>query len=138
MSLSVIQRNQIPAEQSAKLLPNETVYHFGYIDAAGGGCNNASTAKRWILITNQRILFEAAVKDNGNSQVSFANQSGSIPISKVSYVGTSNVVSTEGCSQKTTSTLRINSSGGEIILAIPTVQEAQRAHGVIDAIISQK
>lgn len=133
----VISRGELPPEQASKLLPEEMVYHFGYIDAVGGGCANASTAKQWILITNQRILFEAAVKDNSNPKIAFVHQSGSIPMPKVSYVGTSNIVTTEGCSQKTTSSLRINSSGGEITLAIPTKAEAQRIHGVIDAIISQ-
>ena len=138
MSLPVIERSQLPQEQSSKLLPEEIAHHFGYIDAKGGGCAKTSTAKQWILVTNQRILFEAAVKEGSGTQEKFVHQSGTIPMSKVSYVGTSTSQALEGCSQKKTTNLRINSSGGEIILAIPTQEEAGRIQGVVDGIISQK
>lgn len=138
MPLSVIERSQLPQAQLSKLLPEEVVHHFGYIDAKGGGCANTSAAKQWILVTNQRILFEAAVKEGSGSQQKFVHQSGSIPMSKVSYVGTSTSQTPEGCSQKKTTNLRINSSGGEIVLAIPTPEEAGRIQGVIDEIISEK
>jgi hypothetical protein len=138
MSLPVLERSQLPQEQAAKLLPEETVHHFGYIDAKGGGCATTSTAKQWILVTRQRILFEAAVKEGSGTQEKYVHQSGSIPMAKVSYVGTSTSQVAEGCSQKETTKLRINSSGGEIVLAIPTHEEAGRIQRVIDVIISEK
>lgn len=152
MSLPMIERSQLPQEQSSKLFPSEIVRHFGYIDAKRGGCDlteditryfceHTSTAKQWILVTDQRILFEAAVKEGSGTNEIFVHQSGSIPMAKVSYVGTSTTSQTQqGCSQETTNLtkLRINSSGGEIVLAIPTQEEAGRIQGVIDAIISKK
>jgi hypothetical protein len=137
LSLRVIKRSELPQEQILKLFSEEIVYHFGYIDVKGGGCANTSAAKQWILVTNQRILFEAAVRGSAGNQITFRHQSGSIPMSKVSYVGTSTAQTTEGCSQTRANHLRINSSGGEIILAIPTPEEASRIQGVIDAIISK-
>ena len=133
MLLTEISREKVPHEQVSKLMPDEKIYHFGYIDAKGGGCANASTAKQWILVTNQRILFVAAVQQG----IIFVHQSGSIPMQKVSYVGTASTQNSQGCTQVKTSNLRINSSGGEIILAIPTQEEADRIQGVIDAIISK-
>lgn len=141
MTLNAMEKNELPAEVAAKLLPDETTYHFGYIDRKGGGCGQpTSTSKQWITVTNQRILFEAAVKDQAgfnNQVVKFVHQSGSIPIAKVSFVGTSSTQTQEGCSQVDVSTLRINSSGGEISLAIPTAAESSRIQSVIDEIISK-
>jgi hypothetical protein len=113
------------------------VHDFGYIDATSGGCSSVSAAKQWILVTNQRIVFEAAVREGSGQQAKFVHQSGTIPIAKVSYVGTSTSEAQEGCSQRKVSSLRVNSSGGEIVLAIPTQEEAARLQGVIDAILSQ-
>jgi len=138
MLLPVLERNQLPQKQASKLLPEEIVHHFGYIDAKGGGCSDTSTAKQWILVTSQRILFEAAIKEGSGTQEKYVHQSGSIPMSKVSYVGASLSRTAEVSSQNKTMNLRINSSGGEIILSIPTRDEAERIQEVIGAIISKK
>ena len=143
-----IGRDQLPPGVSARLFPEESVRYFSYIDFTGrsgcasGGCatpRGSSTAKRWLLVSDQRILFEATVTQGSGAIVSFGDQSGSIPIAKVSFVGVSSLRQQQGCAgAKTTTALRINSSGGEIVLAIPTQQEAARAQVIIDRMISQK
>jgi hypothetical protein len=124
------------SEHAEKLREGEVAHHFAYIDAKGGGCANASTAKQWVLITSQRILFEASVKEGSGNDSKYVHQSGSIPLAKVSYVGTTTSETVEGCSKKKTTNVRINSSGGEIFLAIPTQDEAARIQAVIDELIS--
>jgi hypothetical protein len=140
MGLTTISKGQLPPEVASKLMEDEVVYHFSYIDSQGGGCSSPSTAKQWILVTAQRIVFEASVREGVNQQIKYEHQSGSIPMSKVSFVGTSTSQSADGCgcSMKIITNLRINSSGGEIVLAIPTHEEASRLQGVIDAILSGK
>ena len=133
MPLPAIQPDELPSQQRSKLLEGESVYHFGYIDFKGG-CAQASTAKQWILVTDKRILFEASVKEGPGASGKFLHQSGTIPMPKVSYVGMS--TSKEGCSQKETNNLRINSSGGEIILAIPSQREAEKIQKVIDEVLA--
>lgn len=133
-----LSRNEIPEEHTAKLRPDELVHHFAYIDAVGGGCANpSSSAKQWILVTNQRIVFEASIKEGVRKGFKYVQQSGAIPLSKVSYVGAATSETSEGCSQTKTTSLRINSSGSEILLAIPTQQEAVRIQEVIDELISK-
>lgn len=136
MILPVIVHSQLPADLRGKPHADEVIYHFGYIDSKGG-CANSSNVKQWILVTNKRIIFEASVKEGRSDADKFVHQSGSIPISKVSYVGTATTQKQEGCSQVKITNLRISSGGGDIILAIPTKQEAERAQEVIDAIVSQ-
>lgn len=137
--LPLIPSNAVPAAIRSKLQPAENVRHFGYIDSKGG-CANPSTSKQWLLITDKRILFEASVMQGAGGSGPFVHQSGSIPMAKVSYVGTSTSERQEGCAEGCASVsvtqLTINSSGGHIILAIPTKAEAERAQGVIDGIIS--
>ena len=135
-ALPLIRPDQLPRELRDKAKPEETIHHFGYIDAKGG-CANPSSAKQWILVTNKRILFEASVKEGPGEGGKFVHQSGSIPMAKVSYVGTSTRQDQQGCAQVKVTNLRINSSGGEIVLAIPTKQEAERAQEVIDEILSR-
>jgi hypothetical protein len=86
---------------------------------------------------NQRILYEANVKDEA-SAAKYVRQSGSIPTSRVSFVGTATATLETGCSQRTFSLLRIDSSGGEIAVYIPTEREAKRLQRVIDELISRQ
>jgi hypothetical protein len=134
--LPVLQRDELPEDLRGKPQVGEVVHYFSYIDAKGG-CLTPTGAKQWILITDRRILFEASVKEGEGEGTKFFHQSGSIPMAKVSYVGTSSTKEQQGCNWVKVTNLRINSSGGHIVLAIPTKAEAQRAQEVIDGIISQ-
>lgn len=133
--LPLIKPSELPDGIRSKLQSGEKVHHFGYIDSEGG-CANPSMAKQWLLVTDKRILFEASVKQGTSGIEKFNHQSGSIPMAKVSYVGTSTSQDQQGCANDSVTNLAINSSGGQIILAIPTKQEAERAQGVIDGVIS--
>lgn len=135
--LDEISRDQLPKEIVAKLFPTETVRYFGFVDHAGGGCAQQTKAKQFVLVTDQRILFEASVRKTDGRLLKYVNQSGSIPIKKVSLVGISTSESSDGCSFNKSTLLTINSSGGETIVAIPHEKEAARIQGVIDVIISR-
>ncbi|MBL8898260.1 MAG: hypothetical protein JNM84_11560 [Planctomycetes bacterium] len=136
MSLPIIQREQLPAELQSKPQADETVHYFSFIDSKGG-CAQPATSKQWLLITDKRILFEASVKEGEGPQAKFVHQNGSIPMAKVSYVGSSAAQELQGCNTVNITNLRVNSSGGQIVLAIPTLIEAQRAQEVIDAVLSR-
>lgn len=135
MAITYLERSELPAEQSAMLYAGEAVCYFGYIDAKGG-CATASRAKQWFMVTNQRIIFEAAVKQPGGKQPHYVHQSGAIPMAKVTYVGTITEEAMEGCAKKRTTNLKINSGGGEIIVAIPTKEEALRIQAIVDELIT--
>ena len=136
--LPTISPNELPEVARIKLQPAESVYHFAYIDSQGGGCSNPSKATQWLLVTDRRILFEGSIKQAVNIS-QFVHQSGSIPIAKVSYVGVSELERPQGCgcANVTVTLLAINSSGGEIFLAMPTTRQAKSAQWVIDAVISR-
>ncbi len=125
----------IPEEYRGKLRAGENAYDFAYVDFKGGCGSMQSGVNRWILITDQRILYEASVRQPGQ-KVSFRRDSGSIPVAKVSFVGTSTVEHTEGCDNRRFHLLRINSGGGEVELVIPTAKEAKRLQQVIDDLVS--
>ena len=125
----------IPEEHQAKLMENETAYHFAYIDKKGG-CFSAQAAKQWILISNLRVIYEAAVKEAGGATAKYASTSGSIPISKISFVGSS-TTQESGCSGGEVHLLKINSGGGQIEIAIPSGEEAKRLQNIIERLISK-
>lgn len=136
MSLPVVRREQLPTDLQGKPQADETVHYFSYIDSEGG-CAQPAQSKQWLLITDKRILFEASVKEGDGLQAKFVHQNGSIPMAKVSYVGSSAVKEQQGCNTVNVTNLRINSSGGQIVLAIPTLAEVQRAQEVIDGVLSR-
>jgi len=135
MPLRALNRKKLPDDPRSKLREGEGVFHFGYIDVEGG-CANPSSAKQWIMVTDKRIVYEATVKEGEGMSAKFNHQSGFIPMAKVSFVGTTTVQQPEGCTPTRTTLLTINSSGGQIRLAIPTRKEAARIQEVIDEILS--
>lgn len=136
MDLPKLTAEQLPDDVRARLHPAELIHHFTFIDVKGG-CGSTSTAKQWLLVTNQRILFEANVREGAGATAKYVHQSGSIPMPKVSYVGVATENVQQGCSATPVTHLRVNSSGGEIILAIPTKEEAGRIQGVVDTILAK-
>lgn len=126
--------DELPDEFLTKLRKNEKAYEFAYIDTKGG-CGSTRTAEQWILVTDQRILYEGTVKETTGA-VTYSRNSGSVPLAKVSFVGTTTSQKTDGCQQMRVSLLRINSGGGEIHLVIPTERQARRLQGVIDDLLA--
>jgi len=129
--------DKIPPEHRSKLIENEMVYHFAYIDNKNGGCSSTEAARHWVLISNLRVIYEASVRKMQGSNASYASNSGTIPISKIAFVGMSSTEKIEGCSSAKVYLLNINSGGGQIDLAIPTEEEAKRLQMAIETIISR-
>lgn len=136
MNLPTVTPKQLPEDVRVRLHAGELIHHFTFIDVKGG-CGTTSKAKQWLLVTDQRILFEANVRETAGTTAKYVHQSGSIPMPKVSYVGVATEKVQRGCSNTPVTHLRVNSSGGEIILAIPTKEEAARIQGVVDAILTR-
>lgn len=96
------------------------------------------------MITNRRVIYEAWVKQTTDKYV---RSSGSIQLAKISFLGTATEEAPKGCSgayksgcsspfEKPTHSLRVINGGGEIRIAIPTEEEAQRLQSVVDQLIS--
>jgi hypothetical protein len=110
----------VPANIRGQLLESEAVHHFGYIDSQGG-CGSTKTSKQWLFVSSTRIVYEATVRENS----SYIQTCGSIPLSKVGFVGTSTAQRSDGCSAKNVHFVRVGSGGGVIEIAIPTAPEAK-------------
>jgi hypothetical protein len=132
----------IPPSHQNMLMHAENAYHFEWMDTQGG-CGTTQAAKQFILITDHRILYEASVKEGDGMNLKYVRTSGSIPISKVSYVGTSSkeagcASAQQGCNPQHAHLLRINSGGGNIEFPFFNEQKVKRVQRVIEELISRK
>ena len=130
MSLQDI-TNKIPGHLRKNLLENEVAYHFAFTDTKGG-CRSKKSAKSYVLISNNRVIYDASVKEGEK----YVQSNGSIPINKVSFVGTSAAETKEGCKKTKVYLLRISSGGGTIELVMPTEAGAKRLQKVISEVQS--
>ena len=125
----------IPGTHQGMLMGGEDAYHFEWMDSRGG-CGSTDTAKQFILVTGERILYEASVKEAAGARVTYLRTAGSIPIAKVSYVGTVSAAGENaGCSSGSVHLLRINSGGGQIEFPFQSEAKAKRVQGVIEELI---
>lgn len=123
----------------------EKAFHFEWMDTAGG-CGTTQSAKQFMLITDQRVLYEASIKEGEGANLKYVRTSGSIPISKISFVGTSSaeagcnqaMQAQQGCNAQQAHLLKVNSGGGNIEFPFLSEQKAKRVQRVIEELISSK
>jgi hypothetical protein len=116
-------------------MAGERAFHFEWMDTKGG-CGTTQSAKQFMLITDQRVLYEAAIKEGEGLNLKYVRTSGSIPLSKISFVGTSSAE--EGCNPQQAHLLKVNSGGGNIEFPFFNEQKAKRVQRVIEELISSK
>jgi len=138
-SLEVI-NDALPDTHQHLLMPGENAFHFEWMDTTGG-CGTTQSAKQFILITDQRILYEAAIKEGEGLNLHYVRTSGSIPVSKISFVGTTSAQAgcnqtQQGCNPQQAHFLKVNSGGGHIEIPFFTEQKAKRVQRVIEEMIN--
>ncbi|MFY0631185.1 MAG: PH domain-containing protein [Flavobacteriaceae bacterium] len=106
----------LPHEVSNQLMSNERVYYFTYIVSEGGCGSSGEKDKYWLALTETRVMYKTKFTDNSrNSKKKVIERDGDLPFSKISFIEVS-----EGLSVDSLFELRISSSGGTIIIPIPT------------------
>jgi hypothetical protein len=134
--------DKLPDEVKTKILGDEIAYHFEYIPfekkAGCGEGDKKTSGNDFIMISDKRILYEATVITEEDNTEKMTQDSGTIPVGKVSFVKTRKSETEDGgCFGENTAyyALDVNSGGGEINIAIPTKEAADRAKSVIEEII---
>lgn len=123
----------IPGHLRHVLFPNEQVFHFEWLDSAGG-CGSQQSSTQHMIITNLRIIYEAKVRDPQSREVQYLRTSGSLPLSKVSFVGTQSSKS-DGCNASHSNVLTINSAGGSIEFPFLNENKSKRVQRVIEELL---
>jgi len=109
----------VPPELSSQLISGEEVFYFSYITFVGGCGSSKPRQEYWIAITNDRVLYKTKVKENNR----MIGKDGIIPLDEISFMEVTEE-STGGCSSKKFIGLTISSSGGVVIIPIPTKEKA--------------
>ncbi len=135
MNIPILTPDQLPDDVRARLHEGELIHYFTYNDATKGGCSSMAAPARWILVTDQRFVFAGPVQKGEGFFATAIQTSGSIPMSKVSYVG---LESRDERRSNSFALLRVNSSGGSILLQITTNAQANSIQEVVDSIITRE
>lgn len=142
--LSII-TDKIPDTHRHLLLPGEIAYHFEWIDNQGG-CGTTKSSEKYILITDQRVLYETTVQEGEGRNLRYVRTSGSIPLSKISFVGThsskvgcnQSLQNNQGCFPRQMHLLKVSSGGNVIFFPFFSEQKVKRVQRVIEELISLK
>ncbi len=130
----------IPSEQRHLLMKGERAYHFEWMDSQGG-CGSTESSKQFILVTDQRVLYEATILEGEGVSQEYVRTSGSIPLAKVSFVGTSSAAAgcfsaRKGCNHQETHLLKVGSGGGNIVFSFFSEKKAKRVQHIIETLIT--
>lgn len=108
----------LPSVVTNQLLNQESVLYFSYISHKGGCLSSSDRDEYWIAMTNKRVLYKAKILEN-NSAI---ERDGILPLEKISFVEVTDAKLPAGCGCSSTQAygLRISTSGGTIIIPLPT------------------
>jgi hypothetical protein len=116
----------LPNDVAMQLMANEAVYYFSYISFQGGCGSNQTSTNHWIALSNNRVLYKTKVQENQT----FIEKDGILPFDKISFIEVSEAQVAQGCSQKKSFQLRISTSGGTLVIPIPTKEKGYEIRGV--------
>lgn len=126
----------LPDEVSSQLMSKEEVYYFSYISYKGGCGSSGARQNYWIALTNKRVLYKAKILEE---KLKYVEKDGILPLDKISFVEVSEVKDTKGCgcSSAKVFQLRISSSGGTVIIPIPTKEKGYEIRKVYSEITEE-
>lgn len=110
----------LPGDLTSQLMPNEVVYYFSFIAFKGGCGNSGARGNYWIAVTNKRVLYKTKVMEGKKN---FIERDGILPLDKISFIEVTEGQSAGGCSTAKMFELRISSSGGTVVIPIPTKEK---------------
>lgn len=108
----------IPSDLAMQLTSNEKVYYFSFISLTGGCFGSGKKDNYWIALTDKRVLYKTKVMEGKV----FVEKDGILPFEKISFLEVSEQ-SSQGCGQVKAFQLRISTSGGALIIPIPTKEK---------------
>ncbi len=109
----------IPSDLAMQLTSNEKVYYFSFISTTGGCFGSGKKDNYWIGLTDKRVLYKTKVMEGKV----FVEKDGILPFEKISFLEVSELQTTGGCSNTKGFQLRISTSGGALIIPIPTKEK---------------
>ncbi len=115
----------LPYAVTSQLMPTEKVHYFSYI-AFEGGCSEIGRSENyWLALTDRRVMYRTKVSELKNIFHSYYfEKDGDLPFEKISFIEVSEGhIAGQGCSTKKAFQLRISTSGGTLIIPIPTKEK---------------
>lgn len=113
----------LPNEVMSQLMSNEKVYYFSYIAFQGGCGSSGEKEKYWIALTDKRVMYKTKIQQGDSKSTKYIEKDGDLPFNKISFIEVSESKEASGCSSTVSFQLRISSSGGTIIIPLPTKQK---------------
>jgi len=136
MALTLIRKETLPSDLSRQLLSSEDVFYFSYISYKGGCFSSSSKDEHWIALTNKRVLYKAKVTEENKT----VEKEGVLPIDKISFIEVTNITAQDGCGGCNTTqyfALRISTSGGTIVLPVPTKEKGNEIRNTFQNVIEE-
>ena len=113
----------LPIEVTSQLMSNEKVYYFSFISSKGGCGSSGEKEKYWLALTEKRVMYKTQISEGDNKNTSYIEKDGDLPFNKISFIEVSETNTSSGCNSEKLFQLRISSSGGTIIIPIPTKEK---------------
>lgn len=129
MTLTAI-TDGLPGDLTMQLMPEEAVYYFSYISITGGCGGSGEKQDYWIGLTDKRVLYKTKVMEDK----SYVKKDGILPFEKISFLEVSEAQDSQGCGQPKGFHLRLSTSGGTIIIPIPTKEKGYEIRQVYSAL----
>lgn len=101
----------------------EKVYYFSFIAFRGGCGSSGQKENYWLALTDKRVIYKTKVAELKGKLENLIEKDGDLPFGKISFLEVSEAKEAKGCSSQQVFHLRLSTSGGTVIIPIPTKEK---------------
>ena len=113
----------LPGDVTSQLMAAEKVYYFSFIAFKGGCDSKGQKQNYWLALTDRRVMYKTKISELKGKTESFTEKDGDLPFNKISFIEVSEGQNASGCNTTKAFQLRISTSGGTIVIPIPTKEK---------------
>jgi len=113
----------LPVDVTSQLMAAENVYYFSFIAFKGGCGSKGQKENYWLALTDRRVMYKTKVSELKGKIENFVEKDGDLPFDKISFIEVSEDQEAKGCSTTKAFQLRISTSGGTVVIPIPTKEK---------------
>ena len=136
MALTEI-KTGLPLDLTNQLMSAENVYYFSFIAFKGGCGSSGQKENYWLAMTDRRVMYKTKVSELKGKLQNLVERDGDLPFEKISFIEVSEAQEANGCSSQKAFHLRLSTSGGTLVIPIPTKEKGYEVRRIYTE-LSQK
>lgn len=128
----------LPSDLTSQLMSTEKTYYFSFIAFKGGCGSSGHKENYWLAMTDRRVMYKTKVSELKGKIENLVERDGDLPFDKISFIEVTEGQLQKGCSPQKAFHLRISTSGGTVVIPLPTKEKGYEVRRIYTELSQKK